>query len=57
MDLMMTVCDTIFVLDFGKVIAAGPPAQVQSDPAVTAAYLGAENDATGDDADGPADHV
>ncbi len=57
MDLMMKVCDTIFVLDFGKVIAAGPPAQVQSDPAVTAAYLGAENGATGDDADGPADHV
>ena len=43
MDLMMSVCDTIFVLDFGKVIAAGSPAQVQSDPAVTAAYLGAED--------------
>ena len=57
MDLMMAVCDTIFVLDFGKVIAAGPPAQVQSDPAVTAAYLGAENGATGDEADGPAEHV
>jgi branched-chain amino acid transport system ATP-binding protein len=42
MDLMMSVCDTIFVLDFGKVIAAGPPEQVQSDPAVTAAYLGAQ---------------
>jgi branched-chain amino acid transport system ATP-binding protein len=40
MDLMMSVCDQIFVLDFGKVIAAGPPAQVQADPAVTAAYLG-----------------
>ncbi len=42
MDLMMSVCDTIFVLDFGKLIAAGSPEQVQSDPAVTAAYLGAE---------------
>jgi len=41
MDLMMSVCDTIFVLDFGKLIAAGSPEQVQSDPAVTAAYLGA----------------
>jgi branched-chain amino acid transport system ATP-binding protein len=42
MDLMMSVCDTIFVLDFGKVIAAGAPQQVRSDPAVTAAYLGAQ---------------
>jgi branched-chain amino acid transport system ATP-binding protein len=42
MDLMMSVCQQIFVLDFGKVIASGTPEQVQADPAVTAAYLGTD---------------
>jgi branched-chain amino acid transport system ATP-binding protein len=40
MDLMMSVCDALVVLDFGKVISRGSPAQIQADPAVTAAYLG-----------------
>jgi branched-chain amino acid transport system ATP-binding protein len=43
-DLMMSVCDSITVLDFGKVIAAGTPRQVQDNPAVTAAYLGTTGD-------------
>ena len=42
MDLMMSVCQQIFVLDFGKVIASGTPPEVQANPAVTAAYLGTE---------------
>jgi branched-chain amino acid transport system ATP-binding protein len=40
MDLMMSVCDHIFVLDFGVLIAQGSPEQVQADPLVTEAYLG-----------------
>jgi len=44
MDLMMSVCDSIVVLDFGKVIATGSPREVQDNPAVTAAYLGTAED-------------
>ena len=40
MDLMMSVCDSLVVLDFGKVISRGSPKEIQADPAVTAAYLG-----------------
>ena len=40
MDLMMSVCDSLVVLDFGKVISRGSPQEIQADPAVTTAYLG-----------------
>jgi branched-chain amino acid transport system ATP-binding protein len=40
-ELVMRVCDLVHVLDFGEVIAVGTAAEVQRDPAVQAAYLGA----------------
>ena len=40
MDLVMGVCDTIRVLDFGEVIAVGDPAAIRADKRVQQAYLG-----------------
>jgi branched-chain amino acid transport system ATP-binding protein len=41
-ELVMKVCTRIHVLDFGRIISVGTPREVQADPHVQAAYLGAE---------------
>ena len=42
MDVVMSVCDRIYVLNFGQVISSGTPDHVRNDPAVITAYLGAD---------------
>ncbi|GAA1795910.1 hypothetical protein GCM10009795_046710 [Nocardioides hankookensis] len=46
MGLVLSVCDRIYVLDLGRVIAEGTPDEIRNSPAVIEAYLGADDTAT-----------
>jgi branched-chain amino acid transport system ATP-binding protein len=45
MNLVLSICDEVVVLDFGQVIARGTPAEIRRNEAVIAAYLGSHDEA------------
>ncbi len=54
--LVLSTCQRVVVLDFGRVIASGSPDVVRNDPAVIAAYLGSDDEAEQDPATEEVDH-
>jgi neutral amino acid transport system ATP-binding protein len=54
MEFVMGLCEQVAVLDYGTVVACGPPQVIRNDPRVLDAYLGADEDAASGGADEPA---
>lgn len=50
-ELVFRICDYVYVLDFGKIIAHGAPESVRKDASVVAAYLGVTTEASVDELD------
>jgi len=48
-ELVLGLCDRVYALDFGHVIADGTPGEIRDDPAVVSAYLGTGDDHADDD--------
>jgi branched-chain amino acid transport system ATP-binding protein len=49
MGLVLSICDYVYVLDFGQILAAGTPSEIRRNPAVLAAYLGSSTEDVDED--------